>query len=83
MDVEWTSEKPKVAGLYWRRADKLNSSYLVLVFQGPIGLVARIVEEPVEWRASWCQNNPIDSAIETFTGGTWAGPLGAADEVRV
>ena len=75
MDVEWTTEQSKAAGLYWRRADKLNISYLVIVFAGPTGLMARIVEESVEWRASGCENNLIDSAVETFIGGTWAGPL--------
>jgi hypothetical protein len=38
--------------------------------------MARIVEKPVNWRESWCENNPIDSLVEAFTGGAWCGPLG-------
>jgi hypothetical protein len=75
MDVEWTTDKPKVAGIYWRRTDEKSVPYLVIVFEGPTGLMARIVEEPVNWRASWCENKPIDSPVEAFTCGAWAGPL--------
>jgi hypothetical protein len=76
MDVSWATEKPKLQGLYWRRTDEKSAPYLVIVFQGPTGLMARIVEKPVNWRESWCENNPIDSLVEAFTGGAWCGPLG-------
>jgi hypothetical protein len=82
MDVSWATEKPKVEGIYWRRTDEKSAPYLVIVFQGPTGLMARIVEEPVNWRMSWCDDKPIDSAIEAYTGGAWAGPLRRRGEVR-
>ena len=64
------------AGVILATDRQKSAPYLVIVFQGPTGLMARIVEKPVNWRESWCENNPIDSLVEAFTGGAWCGPLG-------
>jgi hypothetical protein len=75
MDAIWTGEKPKVSGLYWRRNRDQGIPYLTIVFQGPTGLEVRIVEQPINWGTSGCENDPIERPVEVFSCGAWAGPL--------
>jgi len=71
----WTNEKPTVPGLYWRRNGEHQVPYLALVFKGPNGLLARIVEEPKNSELSWGDNGSLERAVEGITSGAWAGPL--------
>jgi len=75
MDVIWTTEKPKVSGLYWRRNSDQGVPYLTLVFEGPDGLKVRIVEPSINWGASGCENDTIERPVEVFSCGAWAGPF--------
>lgn len=75
MDVIWTTEKPKVSGLYWRRNSDQGATYLTVVFQGPNGLTVRTIEQPMNWGMSGYENDPIERSIAVFSCGTWAGPL--------
>jgi hypothetical protein len=75
MDVIWTTEKPKVSGLYWRRNSDQGVPYLTLVFEGPDGLKVRIVEQSINGGASGCENDPIERPVDVFSCGAWAGPL--------
>ena len=73
MYLPWTTEKPTVRGLYWRRNGKGQEATLMFVFEGPDGLYARIVDEQNPLGAS---SEPFEKAVEEFAFGEWAGPLG-------
>lgn len=72
MDVIWTAQRPKVCGLYWRRNSDQGVPSLTIVFEGPNGVKVRIVEQPINWGASGCENDPIERPVEAFSCGAWA-----------
>ena len=74
--ITWTTAKPKIPGTYWRRNGERDRPYMMIVLEGPTGLIAWIIEEPVNGEVRWCESQRYNYPIEELVGGGWAGPLG-------